>query len=411
MAGSTQAKIPSQLGRTAVVTGATGGLGYETALALARAGSEVILTGRDDRKGRSAIEKISGEVTGAKVSYEHLDLASLASVADFAQRMGARQSLDLLINNAGVMALPRRQTTADGFEMQFGTNHLGHFALTAGLMPLLRRATGPRVVSVSSLAHRTGFIDFNDLQGARVYSPWKAYGQSKLATLMFALELQRRSDAAGWNLTSNAAHPGFARTNLFASGPGGLLSLATDFAAPFFASFGGGRRPADPVRGDEPGGKAGCVLRTGRIWRTARRTGTRADHAAGARHGNGRQTLGCFREIGGCHRSNRRSADANWRKTSSMSDFRRTIWSRCCGSGSRMSLFALIMLLPVRRGQKQYRHDALGLRHQAQPSRGALAGGGTERLPRTDYRERGPAETATDGRSRWQSCSAGASGI
>jgi NAD(P)-dependent dehydrogenase (short-subunit alcohol dehydrogenase family) len=121
-------------------------------------------------------------------------------------------------------------------------------------MPLLRRASGPRVVSVSSLAHRTGYIDFADLQGARVYSPWKAYGQSKLATLMFALELQRRSDAAAWNLISNAAHPGFARTNLFASGPGGLVSLATGFAAPIFRSFGGGRRPTDPVRGDEPGG-------------------------------------------------------------------------------------------------------------------------------------------------------------
>ena len=193
-----QAEIPSQLGRLAVVTGATGGLGYETALALAKAGAEVVLTGRDDRKGHSAIEKISREVTGAKTSYEHLDLASLASVADFAQRMHARQSLDLLINNAGVMALPRRQTTADGFEMQFGTNYLGHFALTARLLPLLRRASAPRVVNVSSLAHRTGFIDFNDLQGTRVYSPWKAYGQSKLATLMVALELQRRSDAKGW---------------------------------------------------------------------------------------------------------------------------------------------------------------------------------------------------------------------
>jgi NAD(P)-dependent dehydrogenase (short-subunit alcohol dehydrogenase family) len=239
-----QAEIPSQLGRSAVVTGATGGLGYETALALAKAGAEVVLTGRDDRKGTSAIEKIGREAPDAKVSYEDLDLASLASVADFAQRMGARQSLDLLINNAGVMALPRRQTTADGFELQFGTNYRGHFALTARLMPLLRRASGPRVVNVSSLAHRTGFIDFDDLQGARVYSPWKAYGQSKLATLMFALELQRRSDAAGWNLTSNAAHPGFARTALFASGPGGLLSLATDFAAPFFGhSAADGARP------------------------------------------------------------------------------------------------------------------------------------------------------------------------
>src|SRR3954451_20791304 len=130
------------------------------------------------------------------------------------------------------------------FEVQFGTNYLGHFALTARLMPLLRRASGSRVVSVSSLAHPTGFIDFEDLQGARVYSPWKAYGQSKLAMLMFALELQRRSNAAGWNLISNAAHPGFARTGLFASGPGGLLSLATDFAVPFFGqSAANGARP------------------------------------------------------------------------------------------------------------------------------------------------------------------------
>ena len=241
---ATQAEIPSQLGKTAVVTGSTGGLGYETVLALAKAGADIVLTGRDDRKGRSALDTISREVIGARIRYEHLDLASLASIADFAQRMQVRQSLDLLINNAGVMALPRRQTTADGFEMQFGTNYLGHFALTARLMPLLRRSSGPRVVSVSSLAHRTGSIDFGDLQGTRLYSPWKAYGQSKLACLMFALELQRRSDAAGWNLTSNVAHPGFSRTNLFASGPGGLLSVATDFAAPFFGhSAADGARP------------------------------------------------------------------------------------------------------------------------------------------------------------------------
>ena len=237
-------EIPSQLGKTAVVTGSTGGLGYETVLALAKAGADIILTGRDDRKGQSALDKIGREVIGARIRYEHLDLANLASIADFAQRMQVRQSLDLLINNAGVMALPRRQTTADGFEMQFGTNYLGHFALTARLMPLLRRSSGPRVVSVSSLAHRTGSIDFGDLQGTRLYSPWKAYGQSKLACLMFALELQRRSDAAGWNLTSDAAHPGFSRTNLFASGPGGLLSVATDFAAPFFGhSAADGARP------------------------------------------------------------------------------------------------------------------------------------------------------------------------
>ena len=243
MAASAQAEIPSQADRSAIVTGATGGLGYETALALAKAGAEVILTGRDDRKAQSAVDRINREVTTARVSYEALDLASLASIADFARRMQPRQSLNLLINNAGVMALPSRQTTTDGFEMQFGTNYLGHFALTARLMPLLRRASGPRVINVSSLAHRTAFIDFDDLQGVRVYSPWKAYGQSKLAMLMFALELQRRSDAAGWNVTSNAAHPGFARTGLFANGPGGLLSLASDFAAPFF-----GQSAADGAR-------------------------------------------------------------------------------------------------------------------------------------------------------------------
>jgi len=244
MVGSAQGGIPSQLGRTAVVTGATSGLGYETALALAKAGAEVVLSGRDDQKGRAAIERIGREAPGAKVSYERLDLASLASIADFAERLRARQAFDLLINNAGVMALPRRTTTTDGFEVQFGTNYLGHFALTARLLPLLHRASAPRVVSVSSLAHRTGFVDFGDLQGVRVYSPWKAYGQSKLACLMFALELQRRSEAAGRNLMSNAAHPGFSRTSLFASGPGGLLSLASDFAAPFFGqSAADGARP------------------------------------------------------------------------------------------------------------------------------------------------------------------------
>src|SRR5258708_25938168 len=128
--------------------------------------------------------------------------------------------------------------------MKCGKIHVGHFALTARLAPLLRRASGSRVVSVSSLAHRTGFIDFNDLQRARLYSPWKAYGQSKLAMLILALELQRRSDSDDWNLTRYAAHPGFARTGLAASGPGGLLSLATDFAAPLFGhSAADGARP------------------------------------------------------------------------------------------------------------------------------------------------------------------------
>jgi NAD(P)-dependent dehydrogenase (short-subunit alcohol dehydrogenase family) len=215
------ADIPPLDGKTAVITGATGGLGYETALALADAGATVVLTGRNDLKGRNALQAIRARFPSAKVFYETLDLASLASITDFAGRFAASHAaLDILVNNAGVMALPTRQTTADGFEMQFGTNYLGHYALTARLLPRLRRANQPRVVNLSSMAHRSGAIDFDDLQGARSYRPWKAYSQSKLAMLMFALELQRRSDAAGWGVTSNAAHPGYARTDLMANGPG-----------------------------------------------------------------------------------------------------------------------------------------------------------------------------------------------
>ena len=222
----TTADIPPLNGKTAVITGATGGLGYETALALAGAGAMVVLTGRNDAKGRKAIQSIRAQFPAAKVGYEALDLASLASVAEFVARfVAAYPSLDLLINNAGVMALPQRQTTVDGFEMQFGTNYLGHYALTARLLPWLRRGHQPRVVNLSSLAHRSGTINLDDLQSTRSYVPWKAYSQSKLAMLMFALELQRRSDAADWGLMSNAAHPGYARTDLIANGPGasGLL--------------------------------------------------------------------------------------------------------------------------------------------------------------------------------------------
>jgi NAD(P)-dependent dehydrogenase (short-subunit alcohol dehydrogenase family) len=221
MTGWTSADIPPQQGRTAVITGATGGLGYETALALASAGATVVLTGRNEAKGRRAIEEIRTQFPTAKIMYEDLDLSKLASVAGFVDRFAvAHTSLDLLINNAGVMALPKRRETADGFEMQFGTNYLGHYALTGRLLPLLRRAARPRVVSLSSLAHRTGAIDFGDLQGINSYNPLKTYSQSKLATLIFAIELQRRSDAAGWGLMSNAAHPGYALTDLMANGPG-----------------------------------------------------------------------------------------------------------------------------------------------------------------------------------------------
>jgi NAD(P)-dependent dehydrogenase (short-subunit alcohol dehydrogenase family) len=234
----TTADIPSLDGRIAVITGATGGLGYETALALGGAGATVVLTGRSDVKGRNALQAIRRQFPDAKTSYETLDLANLASVADFAKRFGATHaSLDLLINNAGVMALPQRQATADGFEMQFGTNYLGHYALTAQLLPWLRRGHQPRVVNLSSLTHRQGAIDFDDLQATRSYSPRKAYSQSKLAMLMFALELQRRSDAAGWGLMSDAAHPGYARTDLIANGPGagGLLGQLNKLLQPFLS--------------------------------------------------------------------------------------------------------------------------------------------------------------------------------
>ena len=222
----TIADIPSQQGNTAVITGATGGLGFETALALAGAGATVVLTGRNEAKGRDALQNIRSQFPDAAIAYDTLDLANLASVAEFASRYAAAHaSLDLLVNNAGVMALPQRQVTSDGFEMQLGTNYLGHYALTAHLLPLLRQGNQPRVINLSSLAHRSGAINFGDLQSARSYSSWKAYCQSKLAMLMFALELQRRSDAGGWGLMSNAAHPGYARTDLIANGPGasGLL--------------------------------------------------------------------------------------------------------------------------------------------------------------------------------------------
>jgi NAD(P)-dependent dehydrogenase (short-subunit alcohol dehydrogenase family) len=215
------ADIPSQRGKLAVVTGATGGLGYETALALASSGAEVLVTGRNAEKGRVAIERIKRAVPSAKVRFEVLDLASLASVRAFAAKMVANgQPLDLLINNAGVMDLPNRRLTEDGFEMQFATNHLSHFALTGLLLPLLRRAQTPRVVNVSSLAHRGGKIEFDNLQAEREYKSWPAYQQSKLANLLFTFELERRSDAYGWGLMSNAAHPGYARTDLIPNGPG-----------------------------------------------------------------------------------------------------------------------------------------------------------------------------------------------
>ncbi len=221
MAGWTTTDMPSQQGRIAIVTGGTEGIGLEDARALTRAGAEVVIASRSAGKGATAVSEIKGEVPGARVRFEQLDLASLASVEDFARRMGEQlPRIDVLINNAGIMTPPDRRTTADGFELQFGLNFLGHFALTARLMPLLGQGNQPRVITLSSVANRNGTIHFDDLQWERRYEPGPAYAQSKLADLMFSRELHRRGTAEGWPITSIAAHPGVSRTNLLLNGPG-----------------------------------------------------------------------------------------------------------------------------------------------------------------------------------------------
>lgn len=212
--------IPSQAGRLAVVTG-TGGLGFQDALALARAGAEVILAGRSAAKGQGAVAAIKAELPQAQLRFEALDLADLSSIDGFGQRLaGQADRLDLLINNAGVMVPPQRQLTRDGFELQFGTNHLGHFALTAHLMPLLRKGRDARVISLSSVAARSGVMDLTDLNATRDYRPMPVYARSKLACLIFALEFDRRSTVGEWGVASIASHPGVARTDLLHNGPG-----------------------------------------------------------------------------------------------------------------------------------------------------------------------------------------------
>jgi NAD(P)-dependent dehydrogenase (short-subunit alcohol dehydrogenase family) len=207
-------RIPDQTGRVAVVTGANSGLGLVTARELARKGALVVLACRDMDKGRSALADVERVASGPPPELEELDLASLDSVRAFAERFAAsHDGLDLLINNAGVMAPPRRRT-ADGFELQFGTNHLGHFALTGLLLPLMEGREDARVVTLSSPVHRMGRISFDNLNGDRRYFRWNAYGQSKLANLLFALELDRRLRASGSTVKSLAAHPGYAATNL-----------------------------------------------------------------------------------------------------------------------------------------------------------------------------------------------------
>jgi NAD(P)-dependent dehydrogenase (short-subunit alcohol dehydrogenase family) len=215
----TAADIPDQSGRIAVVTGANSGLGLVTARELARAGASVVIACRNLAKGEQAAAAMRSAVGDAEIEVGELDLADLGSVRAFAAGLsGRREHVDLLVNNAGVMAPPRR-LTKDGFESQFGTNHLGHFALTGLLLGTLLAAPEPCVVTLSSGAHRMGTIRFDDLQWEHGYNNWRAYGQSKLANLMFCFELQRRATAAGTSLRSVAAHPGYAATNLQFAGP------------------------------------------------------------------------------------------------------------------------------------------------------------------------------------------------
>ncbi|RIL05328.1 MAG: short-chain dehydrogenase [Proteobacteria bacterium] len=213
------ADVPDQSGRVAIVTGANSGLGFATASVLASRGAHVILACRDTDRGKGALDAITAAHPSAGVELQPLDLASLASVRAFAAAFAAQhERLDLLCNNAGVMALPPRRT-ADGFEMQLGTNHLGHFALTGLLLDRLLAAPAARVVTVSSTLHRPGRIHWDDLHLERSYRKWIAYAQSKLANLLFAHELDRRLRASGARAISAAAHPGYAATNLQTAGP------------------------------------------------------------------------------------------------------------------------------------------------------------------------------------------------
>lgn len=227
----TAAAMAPQTGKRVLITGANSGIGFQAARELARHGAHVLMGVRDIGKGETARKKIVADVPQAEVELVPLDMASLASIRAFAGEFtasGAR--LDVLVNNAGVMALPKREQTPDGFERQFGTNHLGHFALTGLLMPSLLGAPAPRVVTVASLAHRNGRMEWDNLQGEKSYSPWGAYNMSKLANILFARELDRRARETGSKLVSVAVHPGISVTNI--AGPG------SDFKSRFMRMFG-----------------------------------------------------------------------------------------------------------------------------------------------------------------------------
>lgn len=215
--------VPDLTGKLAVVTGANSGLGFGLARQLAVARADVVMAIRDHAKGESAIAEIRKTVPDAKLTIKHLDLSSLKSIAALGDELAVEgRPIDILINNAGLMTPPQRKETDDGFELQFGANHLGHFALTGRLLPLLRAAQSARVVTISSIAAMQGNLDFDDVNAERDYKPMRSYGLAKVSQLMFALELNRRSRAAGWDVMSNAAHPGLSKTNLLSGASYGL---------------------------------------------------------------------------------------------------------------------------------------------------------------------------------------------
>jgi NAD(P)-dependent dehydrogenase (short-subunit alcohol dehydrogenase family) len=235
----TAAQIPPQHGKLAYVTGANSGIGFHTTLELARKGATVIMACRDLAKAEAARKRILNEISAAQLEIAQLDLASLASVRAAAQSfLATNRRLDILINNAGIMALPERRVSPDGFELQLATNHFGHFALTGLLLPSILAAPAARIVTVSSIAHRGATMDFTNLNWEHGYKPWPAYRRTKLANLLFGFELHRRLTRAQSPASSVIVHPGVSSTNLFAAGPGSGGGLVAKIIPLFIALVG-----------------------------------------------------------------------------------------------------------------------------------------------------------------------------